>query len=228
MLESCVPRSENGSAQTLMDVNKEDCLQSLDRIWRWVVGIGAVPAAVAIFFRLTIPESPLYLMDVANNVGRAVDDTATYYGPSDVSMEMQQAQTTPLAPNHPKTNPLAWENSTSGTPPSFAQPTAPTEHIEAAELEEEISRSASPVSSVSSIMPGNTTTRSSVAHDPESMSWWADLHEYFFCQGNWRFLMSTAGSWFLLDIPFYGLQLSSASIINAVWVSLVLLPLIIN
>ena len=34
-----------------------DCARSVDRAWRLVAGFGTVPAAIAMFFRLTIPES---------------------------------------------------------------------------------------------------------------------------------------------------------------------------
>lgn len=35
----------------------QDCARTVDRAWRLVAGLGAVPAAIAIIFRLTIPES---------------------------------------------------------------------------------------------------------------------------------------------------------------------------
>ena len=34
-----------------------DCARTVDRAWRLVAGLGAVPAAIAIYFRFTIPES---------------------------------------------------------------------------------------------------------------------------------------------------------------------------
>ena len=34
-----------------------ECARTIDRAWRLVAGLGAVPAAIAIVFRLTIPES---------------------------------------------------------------------------------------------------------------------------------------------------------------------------
>ena len=46
----------------------------LDRAWRVVIGLGCVPAASALYFRLTIPETPRFTMDVERNVRQAVDD----------------------------------------------------------------------------------------------------------------------------------------------------------
>lgn len=35
----------------------QECARTVDRTWRLVASLGAVPAAIAIVFRLTIPES---------------------------------------------------------------------------------------------------------------------------------------------------------------------------
>ncbi|KAF0341921.1 phosphate transporter [Gigaspora margarita] len=40
----------------------------LDYVWRIVVGIGMIPATAVLYFRLTIPESPRYTMDVFGNI----------------------------------------------------------------------------------------------------------------------------------------------------------------
>lgn len=41
--------------ETLPD--RAECARAVDRVWRLVSGLGAVPAALAIVSRLTIPES---------------------------------------------------------------------------------------------------------------------------------------------------------------------------
>jgi MFS transporter, PHS family, inorganic phosphate transporter len=43
------------------------CIGSLDAVWRIIIGFGALPAAVALVFRLTIPESIRYTLHVMNN-----------------------------------------------------------------------------------------------------------------------------------------------------------------
>jgi PHS family inorganic phosphate transporter-like MFS transporter len=35
-----------------------ECYVAIDRLWRLVIGIGIVPAVIALVFRFTIPESP--------------------------------------------------------------------------------------------------------------------------------------------------------------------------
>ena len=45
----------------------------------------------------------------------------------------------------------------------------------------------------------------------------ADFYQYIITQGNWRHLIATAGTWFLLDLSFYGLGLNSPQIIAKIW-----------
>ena len=49
-------------------------LRSLDQIWRLIIGLGCIPAAVAIYFRLTIPETPRFTMDIERNIKQATSD----------------------------------------------------------------------------------------------------------------------------------------------------------
>src|SRR3954466_9096811 len=50
------------------------CIQAADRSWRIIIGLGAIPAIVAMFFRRSIPESPLYTADVINQLEGAISD----------------------------------------------------------------------------------------------------------------------------------------------------------
>ena len=55
------------------------CVRTVDTIWRVIIGLGAVPAAFALYFRLTIIESPLYTLDVAKDSLKATADVFVYY-----------------------------------------------------------------------------------------------------------------------------------------------------
>jgi PHS family inorganic phosphate transporter-like MFS transporter len=48
--------------------------RSVDQIWRWVMGLGLIPAAFALVLRLTIPESPRYTLDIADDLAKAFDE----------------------------------------------------------------------------------------------------------------------------------------------------------
>jgi hypothetical protein len=39
----------------------------IDFCWRLLIGLGAVPGAVALYFRLTLPETPRFTMDVGSS-----------------------------------------------------------------------------------------------------------------------------------------------------------------
>lgn len=49
----------------------------VDYAWRVLIGFGCVPGAAALYFRLTIPETPRYTMDVERNVKQASQDVDT-------------------------------------------------------------------------------------------------------------------------------------------------------
>lgn len=46
---------------------------------------------------------------------------------------------------------------------------------------------------------------------------WHDLNRYLFHQGNWRYLLGTTGTWFLLDFAFYGLGLNNPQMLSIIW-----------
>lgn len=53
-------------------------LEDVDRIWRIIIGLGCVPAVFALYFRLTIPETPRFTLDIQRNVERAARDIDAY------------------------------------------------------------------------------------------------------------------------------------------------------
>lgn len=54
------------------------CQIAVDKMWRALIGIGIVPAAIALYYRLTIPETPRYTFDVARDVEKANEDAKHY------------------------------------------------------------------------------------------------------------------------------------------------------
>src|SRR6266496_1906243 len=55
-----------------------DCQLATDKIWRIITGFGGVPACIALYFRLTIPETPRYTIDISRDIETAVADSAAY------------------------------------------------------------------------------------------------------------------------------------------------------
>ena len=54
------------------------CQLAVDKMWRAVIGLGAVPALIALYYRLTIPETPRYAFDVARDAKKASEDAYAY------------------------------------------------------------------------------------------------------------------------------------------------------
>jgi len=117
------------------------------------LGFGAVPGCLALYYRLTIPETPRYTFDVARDIEKAKDDVAAY-----------------MKGKH------------EGIPDDLLRAKM---LVAAKEL---------------------TVPKAS----------WKDFISYY---GNWEngsILLGTAGSWFLLDVAFYGLGLNTATVLSAI------------
>jgi MFS transporter, PHS family, inorganic phosphate transporter len=46
----------------------------VDNMWRVIIGLGMVPACLGLYFRLTIPETPRFTLDVERNFNQAKND----------------------------------------------------------------------------------------------------------------------------------------------------------
>ncbi|KAK4176711.1 major facilitator superfamily domain-containing protein [Triangularia setosa] len=55
-----------------------DCAVAVDQMWRILIGFGAVPGCIALYYRLTIPETPRYTFDVQMDVEKASADAEAY------------------------------------------------------------------------------------------------------------------------------------------------------
>jgi PHS family inorganic phosphate transporter-like MFS transporter len=54
------------------------CQLAGDRAWRIIVGFGALPACFALYYRITIPETPRYTFDIARDIEKADADIKAY------------------------------------------------------------------------------------------------------------------------------------------------------
>ena len=117
------------------------------------LGFGAVPGCLALYYRLTIPETPRYTFDVARDIEKAKDDVTAY-----------------MKGKH------------EGIP-------------------DELLRAKMLVAAKELTVPKAS---------------WKDFISYY---GNWKngsILLGTAGSWFVLDVAFYGLGLNTATVLSAI------------
>jgi len=130
------------------------CRYAADKYWRLIIGFGCVPACAALYFRLTIPETPRYTFDVARDVEQAADDAKAYME-GKASGDVDQVKRATAAVN--------------------AQ-----QHLEV------------PKASFMDFVHHN-------------MHW-----------KNGKILLGTAGSWFFLDVAYYGLSLNNSIILSAI------------
>jgi PHS family inorganic phosphate transporter-like MFS transporter len=117
-------------------------------------GFGAVPGCIALYYRLTIPETPRYTFDIARDVEKAGEDVSAYI-----------------------------QGKSEGHP-------------------DEIQR----VTTIQQAAPALETPKAS----------WGDFFAHY---GQWKFgkiLLGTAGSWFFLDVAYYGLGLNNSIILSAI------------
>ncbi|VVT49348.1 uncharacterized protein SAPINGB_P002226 [Magnusiomyces paraingens] len=131
------------------------CQKACDQMWRILIGFGAVPAMGALYFRLTIPETPRYTFDVSKDVEKAAADA---------------------------------EQFTSG-----AIGDAPNDRVEDLRVE----------------------TNHDESYEPPKASW-KDFWAHFRQWKHGRILLGTAGSWFFLDVAYYGLGLNNSVILGAI------------
>ncbi|KAH8980882.1 phosphate permease [Lactarius akahatsu] len=72
-------------------------LKHVDYCWRLLIGLGCLPGVVALYFRLTIPETPRFTMDIERNVKQATQDiddvlsTGQFYVDPDAAVQRVQA-----------------------------------------------------------------------------------------------------------------------------------------
>jgi PHS family inorganic phosphate transporter-like MFS transporter len=55
-----------------------NCQMAADRSWRIIIGAGALPAIFALYYRITIPETPRYTFDVAQDIEKADADIKAF------------------------------------------------------------------------------------------------------------------------------------------------------
>lgn len=191
-------RSDDTSCSVLAsDPAGIECARTVDRAWRLVAGLGAVPAAVAMVFRLTIPESVYYILDIKNDSNEAMH-AKDYFGSSEDlghddrnSVHRDEFEHTPKGGAH-------GQHVTTGL--QLPQP-ALQSSLHGPGLSDD--------SATNSIGP--TVEELEDPHPSQASR--ADLYRYLFTDGNWTDLFATAVNWMLLDFTFYLLGVNSSSFI---------------
>ena len=73
-------------------------LRHVDYCWRILIGIGCVPGVITLYFRLTIPESPRFTMDIERNVKQASQDIDDFIATGQFNVDSDAAVQRVLVP----------------------------------------------------------------------------------------------------------------------------------
>ncbi|KAF2624439.1 MFS general substrate transporter [Macroventuria anomochaeta] len=182
-------------------VDDLDCFRSIDRLWRLVIGIGIIPAVLALSFRFTIPESPRYKLDILQNASTVYEDTKNYYGAPELDAEHGELEILPSHEGQPR-------------PSTSASEIAPDDVVDYNSDDDEHR------SSTAFTRPVVTSSNELPPGDPNyipPLASWADAKNFFITEGNWQYLLGTSLAWLFLDFAFYGLGLSSPQIVSHIW-----------
>ena len=173
-----------------------ECARTVDRAWRLVAGLGSVPAVVAMVFRLTIPESVYYILDIKNDSNEAMH-AKTYFGSSE-DLGLGDQDTVFVDDEHAHKATANDHEVTTGLqlPPLALQ----SNSHQQAPFEDPATNSIGPmVEDLEDPHPSRASR--------------ADLYTYLFTDGNWTDLFATAVNWMLLDFTFYLLGVNSSSFV---------------
>ena len=119
----------------------------IDRLWRIVIAVGAIPALIAIIFRFTITDPGRYTFDVKDDGDLAINNTRDHFGgiASIPSLDIERNEIPVL--------PLDRDGEEDETIPAQFS--------------------------------------------------WHDLKQYFYVEGNWRYLAGTSLCWAILVGAYY-------------------------
>ncbi|KAF4624945.1 hypothetical protein G7Y89_g13223 [Cudoniella acicularis] len=222
------------------------CIQTLDSIWRWIIGVGVIPAVIALWFRLTIVESPRYTADVGRDSRKAASELNRYL------LLQAQAQTAAASTTSIQTTGGNSQNNVArprrqsfgaesgaasddgvsqqniSPAPSPGNQHYPNSNFNPNKVHEIIpqgpARSVSGAFSEGGMSRRNFTRGGNVpdigiveeSHPPPIPSW-KEFKQFMWHDGNLRTLLATSFCWFAVDLPFYGLGMNSPHIIATIW-----------
>ncbi|KAF9418663.1 Inorganic phosphate transporter pho84 [Podila epigama] len=173
--------------------------KNLDYVWRLLIGLGCVPALVAVYFRMTIPETPRFVLDVEHNLIKAENDVAMVfktrnalqsdrdtYAERDVQFQMVNPRKNSMGGNTGYT-PNNNNNNNNNSNNFVSSRTTKTNFY------------GQPVETL----------------DGPKVSF-KDFYAHFSQWENFKVLMGTSMTWFALDVAFYGIGLNNTFILSTI------------
>ena len=185
----------------------QPCFRAVDQAWLAIVGIGGMPALVAFINRLRIPGSPRYTLEVLQDGERAQQETERYFGIG-TNLNSQQRANTQSSIQH--SSDLTSPNISA----SETQPAAPNNEPDILQVSPAGQQRPplQPKHTVTNSLRFDSHTRQENEDDSSWVifcKWYTSLESYVRKVGNWIHLTGTLTTWFLLDISFRCLGMSS-------------------
>lgn len=72
--------------------NSDNLTRTFDQAWRWILGIGVVPGVIGILFRVAIPETPRFLLDIEDDPIKAEFDATELFGDTISDTELEETR----------------------------------------------------------------------------------------------------------------------------------------
>jgi len=158
-----------------------DCQKTLDSVWRWIIGVGVIPAVIALWFRLTIIESPRYTADVGGDSRKAASELSRYL-PALQDSTASASSVDMTSESQPLQRPNTLVASEDGTT--------------LRDISGEISQS-SPMNGGHLEDP---PLENAEENKPPPVPSWKEFKQYFWHDGNLRTLTATSFCWFCVDL----------------------------
>jgi len=191
--------ARNGLPKDTTECNAA-CIQTVDIIWRWIVGLGAAPPIIAIFLRWWIPESPRYTIEVEHDYGQASKDVHKYFGDHESLLQHDPAHD----PEHQTDSTIVAEDASIRS--SNPVPLAFGESFDTVEMKD------------TNIAESVRSAAKPPAPQKESWNAWiVGFYQYMIVEGNWTDLAGTSLSWLVLDFAFYCLSVNNPKVLNKLW-----------
>jgi PHS family inorganic phosphate transporter-like MFS transporter len=163
-----------------------ECASTLDSIWRWVIGVGVIPAVIALWFRLTIIESPRYTADVGQDSKKAASEL-TRYLPSEIESEAASVTSVEMPPYGQFAHRASVAGGDGNSVP-FDRRSSDAGSFEGGPNTD------------NHLLENGTLSDTSENKPPPPP--WKEFKKYFWLDGNIRTLAATSLCWFCVDLPF--------------------------
>ncbi|KAF9898443.1 Inorganic phosphate transporter pho84 [Lobosporangium transversale] len=177
--------------------------KNLDYVWRSLIGLGCVPALVAVYFRMTIPETPRFVLDVENNLIKAENDVATVLK----TRNALQSDRDVVEERHAQFNIVYPRKGSGGGRNEYANA------IELGHMNDDPSPRLTGAQSYTSQTALRRNNGSKFQSHQSSLR---DFCRYFSRWETFKVLMGTSMTWFALDVAFYGIGLNNTFILSTI------------